>query len=382
MPVENMDIEAVRRDFDRDVWCLLGLPVDNITSHSLKALLRRRVASKESCTVLSTINVNWVASSFDDPHFRATIVGSDLVTLDGRPLLWIAKSLGYPMKEVVAGSSFIQELLEEKSSEPPLSLYLYGGEDNSATLALERINKIRGGLLAVGARNPGYGTVEEMSTDDYLAEINGERPDILLVALGAKKGNSWIALNRNRLKACLISHLGATVNFLAGTLHRAPIFFQKAGLEWAWRILQEPKLFSRYAKDGWILSAYLLATIPSFLRYLYMRTKFGFSRAEPVLEQIQTDDEIILTLGSSISAHNIKKFNEVLASSLVSGACITLDFSRTKFVDGRCMGSILLLEKWTHSCKNTLKINDPNRSVKRFFHFFNMQRLYNTFRAS
>ena len=118
---------------------------------------------------------------------------------------------------------------------------------------MEKVNAVPGGLKAVGAINPGFGSVEEMSSNAILHEINQAKPDILLVALGAKKGTAWIEYNRNKLNAGVISHLGATVNFLAGTVKRAPILFRRFGLEWLWRILQEPKLFSRYAYDGWVM---------------------------------------------------------------------------------------------------------------------------------
>jgi N-acetylglucosaminyldiphosphoundecaprenol N-acetyl-beta-D-mannosaminyltransferase len=118
---------------------------------------------------------------------------------------------------------------------------------------MQRINGDRGGLKAVGALNPGFGTVEQMSTADIIATINQTQPDILLVALGAKKGTQWIEHNRNRLNAKIISHLGTTINFMAGTVQRAPRLMRQFGMEWLWRICQEPKLFSRYVRDGLVL---------------------------------------------------------------------------------------------------------------------------------
>lgn len=245
--------DRLLRDLQRDVHCLFGLPVDNLTMAQTKALLRER-CTQEGNTVLATINVNWVAQSLREPTFREAIINSDLVVLDGKPLLWLARLFGCPMRETVPGSTLIQELLEEPSDQP-MTIFLFGGEGDAAERAMQRINECEnGGLRAVGALNPGFGTVEEMSTDAIIDAINDTNPDILLVALGARKGTRWIDHNRDHLNAKIISHLGATINFLAGTVKRAPTFMQCSGLEWVWRIAQEPKLFKRYLIDGLLLA--------------------------------------------------------------------------------------------------------------------------------
>lgn len=179
----------ITQDFHRDVYCLLGLPVDNLSMESAKALLYDKAGQKGN-VVLSTINVNWVVQSFANTSFRAAILNSDIITLDGRPLLWLAKLLGYPMSEVVSGSTLIQELHRDKTAKKPLTIFLFGGEEGAAGQALERINRNQGGLRAVGALNPGFGTVEQMSSDAIINTINETHPDILLVALGAKKRHS------------------------------------------------------------------------------------------------------------------------------------------------------------------------------------------------
>jgi len=247
---KNKKNSAVRYRF-------FNLPVNNLTMAQTKSLLRK-TARKGNSVVLSTLNVNWVVESFRNPHFKAAIMNSEIVVLDGKPLLWLSKLHGYPMQEVVPGSTLIQELHQEQTGEPPLTIFLFGGEKGVAHIAMQRINATPGGLRAVGALNPGFGSVEELSTPDIIEAINRARPDILLVALGAKKGVQWIARNRHQLDARIISHLGATINFLAGTVQRAPRLIRMIGMEWAWRICQEPKLFSRYTGDGLVLLRLLI----------------------------------------------------------------------------------------------------------------------------
>ena len=100
-----------------------------------------------------------------------------------------------------------------------------------------------------------------MSTDDHLSRLNAARPDFVVVALGAKKGHAWIDRNLARIDAPLISHLGAVVNFTARTVSRAPRALQRIGLEWLWRIFQEPALWRRYAIDAIALGRLLTTCV-------------------------------------------------------------------------------------------------------------------------
>ena len=343
----------ISEDFARDVWCLFGLPVDNLTMASTKERLRAN-GSHSGGRVLSTINVNWVVQSFADPDFRGAILNSDLVSLDGRPLLWLAKLLGFPMTEVVAGSSLIQELQQDKITDQSLSIFLFGGEEGAAEQALVEVNSRQGGLRAVGALNPGFGTVEEMSSDAIITAINQTESDILLVALGAKKGTRWIEHNRHRLNAGVISHLGATVNFLAGTVRRAPLWIRNVGMEWVWRILQEPKLFSRYASDGLTLLRLLAARFFLWRQYLAWQKRFRLVDINDSVDVLEQGEQIILSFGRNLQGTKESAVRQVFSDCLCSGKDMILDFQQTEFADGAFMGLLLLLGK--HQRRNGKKL--------------------------
>ncbi len=228
---------------------LFGLPVDNITLEQTKTLLRGGQAAKKP-VVLSTININWVAEANRDKHFRQSILDSDLVVLDGKPLLWLAKLKKMPFTETVPGSTLLEELLFEKSAKQ-VKVFILGGEEGVAEYAMKKVNSSAFGIRIVGAVNPGFGSVQDMSSGQLISQINKTEPDLLLVALGAKKGMAWITHNRDSLSNVkVVSHLGATINFLAETVKRAPKWMQHCGVEWVWRIFQEPKLFHRYYSDA------------------------------------------------------------------------------------------------------------------------------------
>lgn len=370
--VADTPADRIAQDFQRDVYCLFGLPVDNLTMESTKVLLRKRVQQPGS-TVLSTININLVVQSLKDPAFRSAIINSDIVTLDGKPLLWLAKGLGYPMTETVPGSTLIQELHQDKSTQKPLTLFLFGGEEGAARKALERINSDQGGLRAVGALNPGFGTVEEMSTTEIIAAINRTEPDILLVALGAKKGTQWIEHNRDRLNAKIISHLGATINFLAGTVKRAPKLVRSIGMEWVWRILQEPKLFTRYASDGLVMLRVLAARFYPWLQYLYLKRRYSKEPVDESVQQIEDEKQITLSFGRNIRVTKDSPIREVFVKSVASTKNIILEFKQTKFVDGAFMGLILILfVNQQRINKRLIFVKDSGLLVK-FFRFLGVQ---------
>ena len=361
--------DAISKDFERDVYLLFGVPIDNMTIQSTKDYLYSRTNLK-SPAVWSTVNVNWIVQSLRDEEFRKAIINSDLVTLDGRPLLWLSRLFGYPMTEVVPGSSMIQELHEDIKSPQKLSIFFFGGEGDVGFLAMKKVNAQPSGLKAVGAINPGFGTVDEMSSIGIIEAINKAKPDILLVALGAKKGTAWIEHNRNKLDVKIISHLGATVNFLAGTVKRAPSIFQKIGMEWLWRILQEPKLFFRYASDGWVMSNWILKQFSVWKQFRRMKKRLEIETAvEEVTESIH-GNRIILSFGISISRNRTASIRQIFSKCVRAKNDVTLDFQKTEYVCGEFMALVLILEKnmMQNGCRfEMVNVQEPLTKLFRFF---------------
>ena len=265
----------------RNVYCLMGLPVDGVNMDQTVDLVRSAVLERRRL-FLSTPNLNFLIGSRSNPTLRASVIDSDLSVADGMPLVWMSKLLRLPITERVSGSGLFERLLQ-----PPLAagtarrgwvwrmlagvqgnpddsdlfqrflrnsgggrglrVYFFGGPPGVAAQAHARINALGAtGLRSVGFACPGFGSVEAMSSDELISAINASDADLLIVALGAAKGQDWIKHNLSRLTVPVISHLGAVVNFAAGTVTRAPVWMQRSGLEWLWRIKEEPQLWRRY----------------------------------------------------------------------------------------------------------------------------------------
>ena len=236
-------------DLSREVYCILGLPIDAI---DLPSVLRRiNFASANSLPLfLSTPNLNFLINSHANSEFRQSLLLSDVCPADGVPIVWLGRLLGAPIKGRVAGSDILAATKTIRTPEQPLKLFLFGGPEGVAAAASRALNAARNGVVCVGSFYPGFGSVEELSNDEIIDTINSSGADFLVVSLGANKGQAWLTRNYHRLQIPIRAHLGATLNFEAGTVKRAPIIMRKLCLEWLWRVKEEPYLWRRYCHDG------------------------------------------------------------------------------------------------------------------------------------
>jgi len=237
------------------VVSIAGLPFHPVTT--AQAVEQLCVAMRDRQRLfLSTPNLNFLVAAQTDVAFRESVLRSDLSVADGMPIVWLARRQGTPLPERVAGSDVFDALrrgVGQAVLGRPVRVFFFGGPPGVAQRACDVLNAehAQGGpMLGVGALSPGFGSVDDMSTPEVLATINASGADFLVVALGAKKGQAWIVRNLPHLQVPVVSHLGAVVNFVAGTVRRAPKAWQRMGLEWLWRIKEEPTLFSRYWHDG------------------------------------------------------------------------------------------------------------------------------------
>ncbi|MES2227567.1 MAG: WecB/TagA/CpsF family glycosyltransferase [Pseudomonadota bacterium] len=247
-----------RVDFDRPLVCILGLPFDAIGVQQAVDRIRQAAFSGQRCFV-STPNLNFAMAARTDAAFRGSVLRSDLCLADGMPLVWIARLLGLPLRERVSGADVFEAL--QAHAGPPITVYLFGGPPGAAARACERINRRGGGVRCVGFDAAGFGSVESMSGTEQIDRINRSGAHFVVASLGAAKGQAWLEHNAGRLTAPVLAHLGAVVNFAAGTVRRAPRWMQACGLEWIWRIREEPALWRRYWRDGVAIAGPLLTRV-------------------------------------------------------------------------------------------------------------------------
>jgi N-acetylglucosaminyldiphosphoundecaprenol N-acetyl-beta-D-mannosaminyltransferase len=196
---------------------------------------------------LVTANLDFLRRYVKDPGARAIYAAADVRVADGMPLLWAASLRGTPLTERVAGSSLVVPLCQ-RAAGAGRSVYLLGGEPRAAEEAERRLRALAPGLVVAGRSSP---WVSATPTVAELAALRDElvhaRPDLVLVAFGSPKQERVIAALRDALPSAWWIGIGISLSFVAGHVRRAPELVQRAGLEWAHRLAQEPRrLFRRY----------------------------------------------------------------------------------------------------------------------------------------
>jgi N-acetylglucosaminyldiphosphoundecaprenol N-acetyl-beta-D-mannosaminyltransferase len=344
-PTRSIVGSAPQDDLAREVYCILGVPVDSVGMRDVIRRIHTAAASRVPL-LISTPNLNFLIKSQSDPEFRETLLMSDLCTADGVPIVWIARFLGIPIKGRVAGSDIFEQLKVRNASKDPLRLFFFGGAPNIASSACQAINAEAVGLYCVGSLQPGFGSVDEMSSNEIIDCINSTNADFIIAALGAPKGQSWLHRNHHRLLVPVRAHLGATMNFQAGVIQRCPKFIQRLGFEWLWRIKEEPNLLTRYLKDGSLL-IYLLLTrvLPLIVESRRLRRKYRNQQQHVSVEQLETDGSIKFTFFGFATAHNLDKIIPAFARAVDRKKKVFIDLCNVCCVDARFLGLLLMFRK-------------------------------------
>ena len=167
-----------------------------------------------------------------------------------------------------------------------------------------------------------------------------------MATLGSNKGQLWLRRNHHRLRIPMRTSLGATINFQAGTVKRAPYTIQKLGLEWLWRIKEEPYLWRRYLHDGsMLLNLLLTCVLPLAIELRSQRRRCQRSGNDLVLEQTHGTDCITLSCSGSATACNVDEAIACFGNAVATKKQIVIDFSGTCAIDARFLGLLLMLRK-------------------------------------
>jgi N-acetylglucosaminyldiphosphoundecaprenol N-acetyl-beta-D-mannosaminyltransferase len=335
---------ALPDDLQREVYCILGIAVDALDM--AEALRRiRAAASADAPYVISTPNLNFVVASRADGEFRESVLQSDLCPADGMPIVWIARMLGLPIRRRVAGADMFAALRTARDFARPLKVFLFGGREGVAAAVADAMNRTPGGLHCVGALYPGYGAVEDMSANDMLNAINASGAEFLAVALSASKGQAWLKRNRDRLRPPVRAQLGAALNFQAGAVRRAPSVIRRLGLEWLWRIKEEPYLWRRYFDDGMSLVRLMVTRIVPLAIVARWQHARGMHDRDLMIRRSDDDETVRLSLSGAASARNVDKAAAWFRDALAARRRIVVDLSDVRAIDSRFLGLLLMLRK-------------------------------------
>ncbi len=359
----------LQTDFQRRVVCILGLPFDVISTEQAVDKLSDAAQHYQRC-FLSTPNLNFAVASLAGGDFRDSVIRSDLSVADGMPLVWIARLLGLPVTERVAGSTLFERLRTRGSTGERLRVYFFGGPDGVAEAAAEKLNAGAAGLVCTGHESPGFGSVEQMSTSAIINRINASQADFVVVALGAKKGQAWIEHNLAALDAPVISHLGAVVNFVAGTVVRAPRWIQRIGGEWLWRIWEEPSLWRRYLHDGVTLLKLMSRQVIPCALFLRRRKFDAAALAAAHISVSKQPSLCTITAGGAWEESNLQPMRKAFSDATAMPGDIRIDFSGVTHIDSACIALLMLLYGHQTKVQRVFFLYGVHTDVLRTLHLF------------
>jgi len=227
---------------------LFGVPVDNLTLAETVDRIEAMIKAGPTHQHV-VVNVDKIVKLQNDEQLRAAILDCDLINADGQPIVWAARLIGCPLKERVTGVDLFDALVVRG-----FRLYLLGAKNE----VVERVANIlqKRGATVAGYRN-GYWSPEEEAS--VVAGVRAAQPDILFVAMGSPKKELFLRKWKAQLQVPFVMGVGGTFDVVAGVVKRAPRWMQRSGLEWFYRLCQEPRrMWRRYLVEDMAFIGLLL----------------------------------------------------------------------------------------------------------------------------
>jgi N-acetylglucosaminyldiphosphoundecaprenol N-acetyl-beta-D-mannosaminyltransferase len=201
-------------------------------------------------TFFITANTHYVMLTQQNPDLQAINARAALILADGAPLVWASRWMGSPLPERVAGSDLVFELSSEAAKQG-YRMFFVGGAEGIAEEAARRLRELYLELEVVGTECPALYDLTREEEAALIGRIRAARPHILIVAFGQPKGERWIDQHLEELGVPVSVQVGASLDFAAGRIRRAPAWMRSSGLEWAYRLGLEPRrLFGRYVRNA------------------------------------------------------------------------------------------------------------------------------------
>jgi N-acetylglucosaminyldiphosphoundecaprenol N-acetyl-beta-D-mannosaminyltransferase len=246
----------------RPVW-IWGLPLAPLTFeqtlNAVDALIRARKPA-----YFITANLHYAMLTDQDSRLPSVNDGAAFVLADGMPLVWASRWRPERLPERVAGSDLVPALCE-RAARMGHRVFLLGGGPGIAVEAGRKLSARFPGLQVAGIEAPPFRELSHEEHARLVDRIREARPDLLFVAFGQPKGELWLAENCQALGVPACVQIGASLDFVAGHISRAPRWMQRTGLEWVYRLFREPRrLTFRYARNIVFILRMLMRDLLSF----------------------------------------------------------------------------------------------------------------------
>ena len=352
---------------------MLGVPFDKVTMPDTLRIIGEMIASGKP-HYLATANVDFAVQALRDVELQRILAEADLVLCDGMPLVWASRFLGNALPERVTGSDLVPLLLATAESRG-WKIYFLGGAQASLDRAVANTRQRHPQLQLVGAYSPPFSPLVDMDHDDVLRRLQAAKPDIVLVAFGCPKQEKWIRMHFLQSGVPVSIGVGATIDFLGGTVRRAPRWMQKTGTEWIFRLAQEPKrLFKRYAVD---LVVFGRAIVSQWWQLRGSRGANAVSNSVGI-DKTQNGNTEVIRFGNRIDAATVQEHQDLIHLLKSNQGNVIADVSQVQFIDSTGLGLLLRLLKLMRAEQRQLVLVAPTPYVQRAMDMMRLTSMFTT----
>lgn len=355
----------------RKLIALLGSPLDNLTMAETIERFIHFVAVGRTTRKghqVATVNVDFLVKALADPELRFILQDVDMATIDGMPLVWGSRLLGTHIPERVAGSDFIP-ILARRAAQEGLSIFLLGATPEVSARAAEKLVQDNPGLVIAGVISPPFQPVLEMDPA-IAAQIRAADPDILLVAFGNPKQEKWIEVYGPQVQVPLMIGVGATLDFIAGEMKRAPKWMQRTGLEWIFRMLQEPRrLFKRYFQDLLYFSIYFTR------QYWLQRPNKEAGDLTAQISIQQQEQHTTLGLKGGITPSQGAAMWQMAHNALEQSSHLIIDLKACSFLDSAAVGTLMGVAKLARDRGSRVTLTGASPRIRKIISFHKLDYL-------
>jgi N-acetylglucosaminyldiphosphoundecaprenol N-acetyl-beta-D-mannosaminyltransferase len=362
----------------RKLLVILGIPIDDLNMEEALERIEEFVTigrTTGKTHQIATVNADFVVNALKDPELRYLLQEADMATADGMPLVWGARALGVPLEGRVTGADLVPALAE-RAAKRGFSLFLLGAEPGVAACAADVLKQRHPNLIIAGVASPPYSSVLEMD-HTFIDQIKRVQPDILLVAFGNPKQEKWIGMYGREVGVPVMIGVGGTLDFIAGKTRRAPRWLQRLGLEWLYRLLQNPRrLWRRYVTDLCGFGAFFLR------QWWIMRQGKQPTTLLPMAGLIIADYgkpgemTAVLNVQGRMDISQYERLSEKAQQALAVTPHIIVNLSRAVFLDSSVIGLFVGLTKEAREAGGNVCLTGVPEPIKRTLSLLNLDRFF------
>ena len=336
---------------------ILGVPFDHVSLSDAIARIEAMIASRQPHYVV-TANVDFLVQAHRDVELRRILLDADLVLCDGTPLVWASRWLGNALPERVAGSD-LPPALVRRAAEKGHRIFLLGAAQGVAAEAAARLKAEHPGIKIVGHYSPPYSDLLAMNHEEIARRVRDCAPDILLVSFGCPKQEKWIAMHYRSLGVPVAIGVGATIDFLAGRVKRAPDWMRRTGTEWLYRLAQEPRrLYKRYAKD-------LVFFVPTFAAQGLRLVRPSHASAGARELSFGTSDWSGVQVDAQLTRASLERDRAFWTRQQQRNTHACIDLSRVRRIDSTGVAFLVHWKKQLQAQRRHLILLAPSSAVRR-----------------